>query len=367
MLLKAYRRASQTVSSVARDYNLIAVDEGVLTGLQGAASSDQHAADYVTRLTTLLDKYTASLDVVVSSDILSLYGEALVYWLLVERVKIKPIAAGPNAAPDFEVMSHSGKVFFLEVKTLEYAGGTSAQKTLQAQAMDKQIEAEERATKAPPGPRGTKVGMTEQEISPLGQYIGGSRFRYEIKELIHRLHSRFKGSQFSAGPTFAVAPLVRLLPAKMRAVDALDLLAMYPYFRAPLDLGSDQLNHVLSARAPVIPGRLWNIAFAEPGTLIPDVPDSEGSTRLPEPSRLDDFGLLVPHGSRYIGAAGLLFIGPYSSDVPFGTNIKEHVLLGLFDAKYTASGWDDLASEEAMHAMGVIWNDAGDGRGRFYM
>lgn len=367
MLVEAYKAACQAVSSVARDFNLIAIDQSALQGLEKLAGSDVHAANFSQKLTDLLNQYAKSLDVRISSDLLSLYGEALVYWLLHDRIKIEPIPAGPVSAADFRCELNDGRAFFLEVKTLEYSGGTSTQKNLQAETMSKQIEAEQRAKDAAPSPTGIKVGMSELEVSPLGNYKRGSKLLYEIKTLIHRLHGRFKGSQFNAGPTFAVAPLVRLSPARMRIADALDLLAMYPYFRAPLEMGSDRPDHRLSAYSPVLPGRLWHVAFGEPGALMADVPDSEGNDRLPEPNRLDDFGLLVPHGTRYIGAAGLIFIEAYNQDVPFGRNVKEHLLLGLFDPKYTAPDWDDIATQDAMHAMGVLWNDARDSRGSFYV
>ncbi len=356
-------RACQAINAVARDLNLIAVDPSVLDGLDSIAPSDAYAATFRTRLIEFFDGFARSLNVEVASDALSVYGEALVYWLLHDRVKIEPIQAGSISMPDFRVEMQDGTTFFLEVKTLEYAGGVHTHRKLQTQALGDRIELDERLKKSLLGPSGNKVASVSRQISPLGpreRDVSGSCD--EIKKLIHRLHGRFKSSQLNAGPTFVVAPLMRLAPATMVSFDALDLLAFYPYFRSPLNLGNGAIDSVLSVRAPVIPGRLWHVAFGTPGQPLPDVPEFVGAPRLSTLSTLDDFGLLVPGGTRFISAAGMLFIESYSNDVQFGQNNKGYVLLGLFDPMFTVNGWDDLATMAAMNAMGALWNDSHDSR-----
>lgn len=367
ILVPAYERACRAINSVARDFNLIALDKTVLRGMEELASNnDRYAKDYVAGLRGKLEEFEKTINARVSSDLVSLYGEALVYWLFHDRLDIRPIHTGSSPTPDFRCKLSSGKEFFLEVKTPEYSGGEQRQRDLQMEALDKQIELEEKLKKGKPSAMGRRIAMAEHDITPLGNAKhGGVVLRHEIESLIQRLHGRFKSGQLAAGPTFAVVPVVRLSPATMRTFDALDLLAFHPEFHAPLVMGQPDKTYQAAAWTPVVPGRLWHIAFGKPATPLTQVPSFEGADRLHPDSYLDDCGLLVD-GPRNLGAAGIIFLDSYNASIPFGPNIKGYSVLGLYDAGFQAKDWDDTVTEEVWNAIGAIYNDARDSRVAFY-
>ena len=180
---------------------------------------------------------------------------------------------------------------------------------------------------------GKRMAMTLREVSPYRKYGKDDEYdwrsvRVSIDRLIAKCRQAFKSPQFSLGPTFALANLLR-----MPIHDQGDR-PLAPFAYCP---------HIGGA---CVSGALWNVCFGNVGDPIHRLPDFEGAGTAD--GRLTREGVLV--GNERLPGPGVIFLRREADG---------YRLDGLYDA-YWKSGdaWSNIQTEEVLFALCRKFNDA---------
>jgi hypothetical protein len=213
----AFLRHSHAIRTITSSHSLSAVDLKTLKSIDQLAHQDPTFRTFVKQLVAKLAKKTTEFDVIAYSQFFEIYGEAATLQFLRDRgLKTERVAEADAGRPDFQCELESGKDFYIEVKSLDIVGGEFRHREMMEDALDVQIDLETQLRS------GERVAMAASEISP---YRGvGVTTSYDWRSLITVIDSlrskcrqAFKSSQFTLGPTFALALLDRLvLPGAIR-------------------------------------------------------------------------------------------------------------------------------------------------------
>ena len=128
--------------------------------------------------------------------------------------------------PDLICKCENGETFYIEVKSLDIVGGEFRHREMMDDALDVQVELEERRKK------GRRVTFAEGTINPykaFGQTEGYDprSLKLVVDTLRDKCRTAFKPSQFELGPTFALAIVVRTgLPGRPTRASPLLLRAL---------------------------------------------------------------------------------------------------------------------------------------------
>jgi hypothetical protein len=233
-----------------------------LKSIDRLAHKDSAFKTFVTQLVTKLASKVGQLDVIAYSQFFEIYGEAVTLQFLRSRAGLKTerVPEAREGRPDFRCELESGRAFHIEVKSLDAVGGEFRQREMMEDALDVKIDLEAQLNS------GKGVALTTTEVAP---YKGvGATAGYDWRSLItvvdtlrNKCRQAFKSSQFTLGPTFALALLDRLiLPGGAHA--------LAPYYYEPIHSGA------------CISGVLWHASYGKIGTPIFRICEFEGKPTL---------------------------------------------------------------------------------------
>ena len=240
--------------------------------------------------------------------------------------KIKEIA---TPTPDFkcrltcEIDGEPRELeFYIEVKSLDIVHAPQNIPEIRELAMDAQLDLERQRRD------GKQIAMTETEIAPFRPYKKDDGYdprsvRGVTETLIEKAGNNFKATQFSLGPTFALANLLRL-PLPGQAENALA-----PFFYDSLYGGA------------CVSGIFWHMAFGEFNTPIHRSPDFEGAGTLD--GNLQKAGLLVNSPVSEV-ATGL---------ITFYHDQGSYKFNGLYDSRWKndLQGWSNIQTEIVLELL----------------
>jgi hypothetical protein len=253
---------SQAIATISRSHSLSAVDLKTLKSIDLLAHKDPAFKSFVTQLVTKLEGKVGQLDVVAFSQFFEIYGEAVTLQFLRGRTGLKTerVPEAREGRPDFRCELENGRVFYIEVKSLDVVSGEFRQREMMEDALDAKIDLEAQLNS------GKRVATATSEVAP---YRGvGATGGYDWRSLItvidtmrNKCRQAFKSSQFTLGPTFALALLDRLvLPGGVHA--------LAPYYYEPIHGGA------------CISGVLWHASYGKIGTPIFRICEFEGKPTL---------------------------------------------------------------------------------------
>ncbi|MBY5415359.1 hypothetical protein [Rhizobium leguminosarum] len=323
--------AIHNTASVSRDYTLSNIDLGQVRRMEDEALNDASMRSFVIDMLRHLDNKSGNPFTEVHRQVFDVYSEALVCRLLRERVgpnlKIEKVPESNVAGPDFRCVLHpDGNVneaieFYIELKSLDVADASFRLKEMMDEGLEVELDLESQILD------GARIAIAEGEIAP-NRRIGKDQdydprsVRKNIELLAGKACGNFKSKQFTRGPTFALANLLRL------NVMPQGLGTLAPVF-------FDEANG-----GACISGVLWNVAFGNVGDPIHKPPEFEGEGTFD--GQLKCAGLLVDP-SLQLDAAGFIVLhwdGGFRFD-------------GFYDARWThkSAGWSNLQVEEVLYAL----------------
>ena len=324
----AFLRHSHAIRAITSSHSLSAVDLNTLKSIDLLAHQDPTFRTFAKQLVAKLAKKTTEFDVIAYSQFFEIYGEAVTLQFLRDRgLKTERVAEADTGRPDFQCELESGKDFYIEVKSLDIVGGEFRHREMMEDALDVQIDLEAQLKS------GERVAMAVSEISPY-KGVGTTR-SYDWRSLITVIDSlrskcrqAFKSSQFTLGPTFALALLDRLvLPGAVHA--------LAPYYYEPLHGGA------------CISGVLWHAAYGKIGAPIFRICEFEGKPTLE--GHLTSDGLFADTHQVFPG------VGLITLDGRTG----QRVAYGLAAANKT-EGWSFDLTEEVLRLICDAQNDHGN-------
>jgi hypothetical protein len=330
---QAYLRHAQTINTLTRNHSLATVDLKTLKEIDGLGHNDPAFGKFVTDLVAKLGKKTKMLDVIAYSQFFEIYGEAITLQYLRSRPglqagRLEESKVPGQGRPDFICKCESGETFYIEVKSLDIAGGEFRHREMMDDALDVQVDLEERRKK------GRRVTFAEGTIDPykaLGQTEGYDprSLMLVVDTLRDKCRTAFKPSQFELGPTFALAIVDRLvLPGGRHA--------LAPYYYEPFHSGC------------CVSGVLWHAAYGRIGTPIFRLPDFEGKPTLE--GHLATDGLYADDNQPFRGE-GLIVLD---------THCGQRVAYGLASPSASPEPWSSDLTEHALQLICDAQNDAGN-------
>ena len=218
-------------------------------------------------------------------------------------------------------------MFYIEVKSLDVVSGEFRQREMMEDALDAKIDLEAQLNS------GKRVAFATSDVAP---YRGvGATAGYDWRSLItvvdtlrNKCRQAFKSSQFTLGPTFALALLDRLvLPGGVNA--------LAPYYYEPIHGGA------------CISGVLWHASYGKIGTPIFRICEFEGKPTFE--GHLTSDGLFTePHQS--FPAVGLITLDGH---------MERRVAYGVA-APNKSEGWSGDLTEEVLRVVCDAQNDRGN-------
>lgn len=329
---------------LSRDYTLGCIDLGQVRMIEDEAETDASLKEFVRDMRAKLATRTLARHELLR-QVFDVYGEALVYRLLRERVggrlRIAKITESSVAGPDFECdldVVRKGRTvtlhFYLEVKSLDIVDAPQRLPEMMNDAMDVEIELERLAA------AGKRIAIAEGVVAPHRRFGASPGYdsrstRQAVENIAAKAAGNFKNKQFQRGPTFALANLLRL-PLPGQGVGTLTRAYDDPMF------------------GPGLSGALWHVAFGQVGQQIVRPEEFEGAGGgdgvlrraglLVDPAlNLRTPGLIVLHwddGYRFDG-----FLDPVWSD---------------------GASWGPAETEEVVRSLCGDFNDAADSRAAHY-
>ena len=330
---QAYLRHAQTINALTRNHSLAMVDLKTLKALDGLGHGDPTFGKFVADLVAKLGTKTELFDAVAYSQFFEIYGEAITLQYLRSRPglqagRVEESKVPGEGRPDFVCKCDGGEIFYVEVKSLDIVSGEFRHREMMNDALDVQIELEERRKK------GGRVAFAEGTIDPyraLGETQGYDprSLKRVIDTLRSKCRSAFKPSQFELGPTFALAVIDRLvLPGGRNA--------LAPYYYEPFQSGC------------CASGVLWHVGYGRIGTPIFRSPDFEGKPTLE--AHLETDGLYVDANQPFSGE-GLIVLD---------THCGQRVAYGLASPTASPTPWSSDMTEHALRLICEAQNDAGN-------
>ncbi|MCA1370998.1 hypothetical protein I6F15_27005 [Bradyrhizobium sp. BRP14] len=283
-------------SPVAHDYTLSNIDLGQVRRIEDEALSDESMRVFVADMLRLLDNKNKNPLTEVYRQVFDAYSEALVCRLLREiagpNLTIEKIPETKVSGPDFFcILRPEGKPdkaleFYIEVKSLDIADAPLRVKEMMEEGLEISVDLERQLS------GGARVAIAEGEIAPNRRAVQDKDYdplsvRKNIEFLAAKACSNFKPAQFTRGPTFALANVLRL------DVFPQGLGTLAPFFFDGANGGA------------CVSGVLWNVAFGNVGDPIHKPPEFEGKGTFDGP--LQRAGLLVDQ-SLQLNAAGLIVL-----------------------------------------------------------
>lgn len=334
------RRAA--ISGYSTDHNLNSVDLGLLRQIEDDAVVHPDTMTMVRDALKVL-RNKALQPEAATAQMFDIYGEAVVQRLVRRTLKglvtIEKVVS-KTAAPDFKcVLSRNADpqvlsndlTFYIEVKTLDLAGGIHGHLKVRDEALDREIDLEQQIRS------GEKIAFAMGETAPWrrpnDKVYDAHSLRMLIERMIERAENVLSATQFKQGPTFACLNLVRTTTPNFR--DAALVPTAYHS-----DVGV------------CVTGLLYAVAFGHLGWQVHQRPEFEGAKTFD--GELQREGILVS-STLGLGAAGLLVLD-YQ---------REYRLDGLFDTDWTdvSGGWNDQHSRLVAHLLCTAFNTLDNERG----
>ena len=324
----AYLRHQHALLELARNHSLASVDLETLQEIDRLRHGDADFAHYVRLLVTKLGPGKATPDVVAYSQFFEIYGEALALLFLRGRglraVRV-PEEKG-NPTPDFKCDLDGVPEFYIEVKSLDIAGGEFRRDEMMRDDIDVTVELERQRAE------GRQVAIAEGTIDPFRK-LGGDYDPYSLIAVIDTLREKsrraFKPEQFTRGPTFALAIVDRLLLPHGRN-------DLAPSYYQPFQSGA------------CVSGVLWHAAYGTIGGPIFRVANFEGKPTLE--GRLSTDGLYTDTNQRFPGLGMVVLTREQG----------ERKAWGLQACKENWGDWDSDDVEDVLHTICEAMNDEGN-------
>lgn len=229
------------------------------------------------------------------------YSEALIYAKLQALLHIEKIPETSSRTPDFKVRYRSNDLY-IELKSLNMAGGNLKHKTVMHNAMNARIDAENQIAK------GASFGFGLHLIQP---YEAGSReydadsFRMVIEALISKIEQNVKRAQYCLGTTILLVDLADQLPLHSQPEESI------------------QQQYYDIEKGAKLSGELWHVAFDKIGDETYKTPKLKGNAC--SDGKLEKTGIFNNHS--YI--KGMIF---HARDCFYGLTpqTKENVITAEF-------------------------------------
>lgn len=320
------------IHGLTHNHSLDSIDLDSLRALEQAGYDDPALNRFMTDFRTRLGQVTSKPDVKAYSQAFEIYSEAMVYLLLKAKfpatIRIDAKSGKVGSTPDFQC-EWNGKVFYVEVKSLDIVDGECRHREMMEDGFQPNIELEQQ-TKA-----GRSVASAVSVIAPYEHF--GEDKNYDSSSLIavintlrEKAGSAFKSPQFALGPTIALTVCDRLVIPGNRFCIA-------PYYYNSFQGGA------------VVSGVWWQACFGTSGTPIFRHPDFEGKPSLE--GHLQSPGLFVDATKSFPGIA-LISVELRKN----GDNI-----FGLFDEQHPANGdWTSDDTEAVLANFCTSYNDKGN-------
>ncbi|MBJ7446260.1 MAG: hypothetical protein JHC81_01895 [Brevundimonas sp.] len=333
--ITAVRRHQGYAAGITSDHNLDAVDVGILRQIEDDSVSNPDTAAIVNEALSHLKGRTL-LTSIQAAAMYDVYGEALVQRLLRQRfgeaLTIRKVKS-KTSAPDFEcvlaVDNQRGRTtpltFYVEVKTLDVAGGAATHDLARETALDVNIDLESQIE------GGKRVAFAAREMAPWRRpgdrdYRSDS-LRFIAERCIDRCKNVFKATQFKLGPTFACIVFVRTQSFDQGPA------AVFP---TAYDLEADAC----------LSGFIYMTAFGRIGWQVHQRPGFEGAGTLD--------GVLTREGLLVDDAVGLNAAGLLVLDYQRGYRLD-----GVYDSLWTDVNfrWSNIEAEDVLSLACDAWND----------
>jgi len=320
------------IHGLTHNHSLGSIELASLRALEQAGYDDPTINRFMIDFRTRLEQVTSKPDVKAYSQAFEIYSESMVYSLLKAKfpatTRIDAKSGKVGSTPDFQC-EWDGKVFYVEVKSLDIVDGECRHREMMEDGIQPNIELEKQ-TKA-----GRRVASAVSVIAPFERY--GENKNYDPRSLITVINtlrdkagSAFKSTQFALGPTIALAVCDRLVIPGNRFCIA-------PYYYDSFQGGA------------VLSGVWWQACFGKTGTPIFRHPDFEGSASLE--GYLQNPGLYVDDSKSFPGIA-LIAVELRKN----GDNI-----FGLFDERQPTKGdWSSDDTEAVLANFCTYFNDKGN-------
>lgn len=317
---------------LTHNHSLSNIDLASLRALEQIGYDDPTLKAFMSDICKRLKKVTSKPDTKAYSQAFEIYSEAMVYSFLKASfpatTRIDERSGKDGSTPDFRC-EWNGKVFYVEVKSLDIVDGEYRHREMMEDGIEPNIELEKQIK------AGRKVASAISEIAPYERY--GEDKDYDPRSLLTVINTlrekawkAFKPSQFDLGPTIALAVCDRLVIPGNRFCIA-------PYYYDSFQGGS------------VVSGVWWQACFGKTGTPIFRHPDFEGSPSLE--GYLQHPGLYADDSKSFPGIA-LVAIDLRKN----GDNI-----FGLFDENQPANGdWSSDDTEAVLAQFCTSHNDKGN-------
>ena len=323
----AFLAASHAVGELTRSHSLAAIDLATLRAIDLEAHRNPVLDTFRNDLKSRLDKGSDIDDVTAYSQSFEIYGEAVAYLHLRERVQTARLAEQEGTPiPDFQCTLADGKVFYVEVKSFDVVEGRRKNLDMLNDGLDASAELENQVH------AGKRIAFATTEIAPFRKV--GETKTYDPWSLMRvtdtlraKCDGAFKGKQFALGPTFGLAIIDRLA-----LVDGRYDLA--PYYHVGFNDGG------------IASGVLWHMAYGRPGTPIFRLPEFAGAQSLE--GHLEKLGLFVDEKVPFPGP-GLIVLNREGGS---------HQALGLVNEAYAEdAGWSVDDTHHALESICERWND----------
>ena len=321
----AFLAACHAVGEVTSSHSLTAIDLTTLRAIDLEAHVNPELDTFRNDLKSRLGQISGIDDVEAYSQAFEIYGEAVAYLHLRERVVTKRLKERESTStPDFRC-TLEGKVFYVEVKSLDVVEGKLKNLDMLDDGLDASAELENQVN------AGKRVAFAETPIAPYrrvgetGTYDPRSLLR-PIETLRAKCARAFKEQQFADGPTFGLAIIDRLALVH-------GMYDLAPYHYSDLDGGG------------IASGVLWHLAYGRPGTPIFRIPEFAGAPSLE--GHLDTLGLFVDETRPFPGP-GLIILDRDGGG---------HQAFGLANNAFACREWTVDDTEHALATICDRWND----------
>ena len=277
---EAFLTARTNLDEYSSSFSASPIDCDTLRAADMEAHSDATLNELRNNLKSRLHKASRTGDVTANSQAFETYGEIIAYMFLREHVHTcrMPERQGVKT-PDFVCKLGNDKRFWVEVKTLDIAGGEFRHREILEEGSKAQAKLEERIS------AGDQFASAAVPIEPFRKLEEGATYDpWSLIRVIDTLREKsrqaFKIGQFTHEPTFALAITDRL----MLPGGKFDLA---PYYQDGFR------NECISS------GVLWHMAYGMRDTPIFRPPEFEGAEALD--GRLNECGLFVDEANRFPG------------------------------------------------------------------
>ena len=277
---EAFLTVRKNLDELFSSYSAAPIDLDTLRVVDMEAHSDATLDELRNNLKSRLNRASRTRDVTANSQAFETYGEIIAYRFLRKRVHTCSVPVQQEVkTPDFVCTLSNEKRFWVEVKTLDIAGGEFRHREIVEEGSIAQANLKERTS------AGDQFASAAVSIEPFRKLDEGATYDpWSLIRVIGTLREKsrqaFKKGQFTHEPTFALAITDRLtLPG-----GKFDLL---PYYQG--GLRDDGISS----------GVLWHMAYGRPGTSIFRPPEIEGAEALD--GHLDEWGLFVDEANRFPG------------------------------------------------------------------